>query len=120
MSKYGPCHFNTPGFTAPCARTAAWLKTNPAGNLLLVCKAHLDWKFDDADGGSSEEPLGWGWLDEPSPSPTAVAMWASAPCNHAAVAEVLRREARINPSWLRAFLDREDRMHGGRGPLVPR
>jgi hypothetical protein len=70
----------------------------------------LDLCFDSADNDPTSEPVAWGWYIPPEPPAADVAAWARDSRNHRAVAEVLHREARINPGWLRAFIDREDRI----------
>jgi hypothetical protein len=42
----------------------------------------------------------------------AIAEALTDPRHHEQVATILRREARINPDWLRDFLRREARVHG--------
>jgi len=117
MSKHGPCDLHLP----TCVPyPLAWWQC-PEGRLARLCKPHLDICFDAADDAPASEPTEWGWLIPPAPALVDVATWAIDPRNHTAVAEVLRREARIDPGWLRAFLDREDRATRGRfGPLAMR
>jgi hypothetical protein len=103
VSKHGPCdlsHHNEPAI--------AWWKT---GNdcFTRLCWACLDCWFDNADDDPDLEPTAWGWLVHPEPAAADVAAWIRDSRNHHAVAEVLHREARINPSWLRTFIDRENR-----------
>lgn len=104
MSKHGPCQ------TCP-EQATAWIRL-PNGTHFRLCKPCLDAWFDRADDQPQLEPRIWGWLIRPVPDAEAVAAWACDPRNHAAVAEVLRREMRINPDWLRGFVRREWRSGG--------
>lgn len=104
MSKHGPCHLSR------CPNPAiAWWKTSN-GTYTHLCKPCLDCWFDNADDDPDLEPEAWGWFSPPSPPPAAIAVWATGTRNHQAVAEVIRREARLGPAWLRDFVRREQRM----------
>ncbi|MBA4865922.1 hypothetical protein H1V43_32175 [Streptomyces sp. PSKA54] len=98
----------------PCrncpAHAAAWLRLRD-GTHIRLCHPCLNHWFDEADDRPELEPRIWGWLVPPAPAPAAndIATWAKEPRNHQYVAEVLRREARIDPHWLRDFLRREHR-----------
>lgn len=106
MSKHGPCTLDVHrGDPTPAI---AWWRVQDSA-IVRLCKNCLDCWFDNADDDPGLEPTAWGWLIPPKPALADVAAWASDPRNHTAVAEVLRREARISPNWLRDFLDREDR-----------
>jgi hypothetical protein len=109
MSKHGPCR-NCP------KQAAAWLHLRD-GTRVRLCQPCLDVWFDEADDRPQLEPRIWGWL-APRSAPAAedVADWARDPRNHGAVADVLRREARIDPQWLQDFIRREQRI--GRLVLV--
>ncbi|MFG2372565.1 hypothetical protein ACGFY9_13940 [Streptomyces sp. NPDC048504] len=116
MSKHGPCALRVhPGIHVPA--TAWW--HGPNGHHTTLCTSCLNFWFDNADDDPDLEPAAWGWLIPPEPPAADIAAWARDPRNHGAVAEVLRREARIRPDWLRHFLNREDRARGG-GRLVLR
>lgn len=105
MSKHGPCQLSR------CPNPAvAWWKTSN-GAYTSLCRACLDCWFDNADDDDSLEPTAWGWLIPPAPDPSDITAWARNPKNHRALADVLRREARIDPTWLREFLARDQRMH---------
>ncbi|MGW1497571.1 hypothetical protein ACWCQW_03085 [Streptomyces mirabilis] len=107
MSKHGPCYMRVNS----CGPVAAWITTNPAANTVRLCQRHLDWWFDNADDGSGNEPLNWGWLIRPEPAAADIAAWVRDSRNHQAVAGVLRREARIGAPWLHEFIARENRIH---------
>lgn len=112
MSKHGPC------FQCP-EQAVAWLHFEGGARTVRLCRLDLDAWFDAADDHPEMEPRIWGWFVKPEPPAAEVTAWAQDPRNHQAVAEVLRREARIRPDWLRDFLDREDRAaRGGAGRLV--
>ncbi|MEW2420450.1 hypothetical protein AB0911_07890 [Streptomyces nigra] len=108
MSKYGPCALAAHR-ADPVPAVAWWLAPN--GHYTSLCKRCLDIWFDAADDDETLEPHGWGRLAPPRPDPSDITAWASDPRNHQDLAAVLRREARIDPSWLRSFLAREWR-HG--------
>ncbi|MFB6937575.1 hypothetical protein [Streptomyces chartreusis] len=108
MSKHGSCYFSR----CPNGAVASWTTSN--GTYTLLCKDHLDCWFDNADDDEALEPTAWAWLAPPAPAPADITAWARDPRNHQALAEVLRREARIDPRWLRSFLAREWR----RGALL--
>ncbi|MEU5707887.1 hypothetical protein [Streptomyces flaveolus] len=48
------------------------------------------------------------------PSPEEIARWLRDPANREAVLFVLRREARVDPTWLVNMLRAEARRQGGR------
>jgi hypothetical protein len=101
VSKHGPCqlsHHDEPA-------VAWWRGRN--GHTVWLCQGCLDHWFDNADDDPALEPAAWGWFYEPRPAAADIAAWARDPRNHQAVAEILRREARIDPSWLRNFVHRE-------------
>ncbi|MFF7947011.1 hypothetical protein [Streptomyces griseorubiginosus] len=103
MSKHGPCQLSR------CTNPAiAWWKSGN-GAYTSLCQACLDYWFDNADDDDSFEPVAWGWFAPPTPPASAIAAWAADPRNHREVAAVLRREARVDPQWLRQFLAREQR-----------
>ena len=99
MSKHGPCR-NCP------EPATAWIRL-PGSIHVHLCRPCLDAWFDRADDQPELEPRIWGWLVPPEPDHGGIAAWATDPRNHRAVAEVLRREARVNPDWLRRFVARE-------------
>lgn len=101
MSKHGPC------LTCP-ERAVAWIRLAD-GTHTRLCRTCLDAWFDLADDQPELEPRIWGWLVRPTPAAEEIGAWATDPRNHSAVTEVLRREARIRPQWLRSFLAREER-----------
>lgn len=109
MSKHGPCtlsHHNEPA--------VAWWKTGN-GAFTRLCQACLDYWFDNADDDPSLEPVAWGWFHRPAaPSLRDITAWARDPRNQRELAAALRVEARINPGWLRAFMERENRIHQAR------
>jgi len=108
VSKHGPCR--------TCTEPAvAWLRFRDRTSSRL-CQRCLNTWFDMADDQPQLEPLIWGWLVPPAPAAEDIAAWARDPRHHQVVADVLRREARINPSWLREFLARTERT--GRMALV--
>lgn len=45
----------------PPSPAVAWIRTNPAGNVIRLCQRDLDHWFDDTDNGTTAEPLDWGW-----------------------------------------------------------
>lgn len=111
MSKHGPCELLAVHHTP--APAVAWCQRQDH-DYTRVCRACLDAWFDAADTVTSLEPLAWGWLNPPRPSQpdhAAVTAWARDPRNHREVAAALRLSARIDPSWLREFLRRDERMH---------
>jgi hypothetical protein len=96
---------------ATCGPVVAWLTTNPAANTVHLCQHCLDWWFDEADGGDSDEPLAWGWIHQPVPvvlTDEQVVRALTDPRNRAQVARALHLESRQNPAWLRDFLLREE------------
>lgn len=101
MNGHGPCG------TCP-EQAVAWIRL-PDGTHFRLCKLCLDAWFDLADEQPQLEPRIWGWLVPPAPATEDITAWARDPRNHRAVAEVLRREARIDPRWLRDFARREER-----------
>lgn len=103
MSKYGPCDLLLP----TCGPQAVAWWNCPSGRTVRLCKTCLDTCFDAADDDPGSEPTAWGWLIPPEPAPADISAWARDPRNRAAVVEVLRREARIDPVWLRGFLAHE-------------
>ncbi len=103
MSKLGPCRLSN----CPNPAVAWWKSGN--GAYTSLCKACLDYWFDFADDDECLEPVAWGWFVPPAPVAEEISAWARDPSNHQAVAEVLRREARIDPRWLREFIAREQR-----------
>ena len=107
MSKHGPCELRLP----TCGPQAVAWWDCPTGRTVRLCKTCLDDCFDAADNDPNSEPTAWGWFVPPAPEPADIASWASDPRNHQAVAAVLRREARVDPTWLREFLRREERIH---------
>ena len=56
-------------------------------------------------------------MTAPTPSPEEITVWLRDPRNREAVAQVLRHEARARAPWLREFIERENRIRGGRGWL---
>lgn len=102
MSKHGPC-LNCP------EPAVAWLHFRDGIRTVRLCQLDLDAWFDHADDHPTMEPRVWGWFAPPLPAAEAVGAWARDSRNHGAVVEILRREARIRPEWLRNFLAREER-----------
>lgn len=93
---------------------ARWATQN--GNVSYLCKACLDCWFDNADDDPDLEPASWSWLPSvrtglTAPAREDITAWVRDPRNHTELAAVLRREARINPAWLRELIAREDRVH---------
>lgn len=104
MSKHGPCTVSL-HWRDPIPAVAWWRSSN--GHIARLCASCLNCWFDNADDDPDLEPTAWGWLHEPRPAAADINAWARDPRNHTAVAEVLRREARIDPTWLRDFVQRE-------------
>lgn len=94
-----------------CGPAVAWLTTNPSMNIVHLCRTCLDWWFDEADDGNSDEPLAWGWIHQPVPvvlTDEQVARALTDPRNRAQVSKVLQVESRRNPAWWREFVLREE------------
>lgn len=107
MTATAPCYMQL----ATCGPAVAWLTTNPAANTVHLCRTCLDWWFDEADDGNSDEPAAWGWTGLPVPAALTdeqIARALTDPRNRAQVSAVLRFESRRNPTWLREFLWREE------------
>ncbi|WP_372352638.1 hypothetical protein [Streptomyces sp. KL116D] len=70
-----------------------------------LCRTCLDDWFDMADDSPAWEPEAWGWLTGGEPL-TAADITAALrdPSNRGMVTGVLRREARVNPGWLRSLM----------------
>lgn len=108
MSKYGPCA----NLYHTCGPQAAALIVLKDDEEFRLCKPCLDTWLDCADDMPCLEPAAWYWLSSPpSPSVEQLAAALRDPRNRDAVAEALRREARIDPAWLRQFIERENRAH---------
>jgi hypothetical protein len=94
-----------------CGPVVAWLTTNPAANTVHLCQNCLDWWFDEADYGASNEPLAWGWTGQREPAALTdeqIARALTDPRNRTQVSQVLRFESFRDPAWLREFLRREE------------
>lgn len=122
MNTTTPCYMQL----ATCGPVVAWLTTNPAANTVHLCQHCLNWWFDEADDGNSEEPAAWGWIHRPAPAELTdeqIARALTDPRNRAQVSKVLQVESRRNPAWIREFVWRKElrRQYGTRyGTLAPR
>lgn len=112
MSKYGPCQNRLDS----CGPVVAIWQTDIHYRTFL-CQLCLDSWFDGADDDPDLEPIAWGWVEGQNPTDDRIRGVLLDPHNHEQLAAILRREARIDPAWLRAFLRTEGARCGNR--LVP-
>lgn len=105
MRRPGACAFF-------CPRAVAWVQLLD-GTHNRLCRTCLDDWFDMADDSPGWEPAAWGWLADGEPlARAAVAAALRDPRNRDMVADILRREARVDPHWFRSLVRPEYRALG--------